>query len=149
MSLLKIDKYMFLFTRRRKRLCLATTLFASLLFVSYQFIILYTVSSNNFFEKPTFASVTERLVRGIHLKERSFYIAIEGKFTCFKSGEVIEFSKVNDNYCDCADSTDEPGTNACPDGQCFGKIFEFVLKSLMFKVYFTVRKCRATKSTPK
>ncbi|XP_066245214.1 glucosidase 2 subunit beta [Euwallacea similis] len=56
------------------------------------------------------------LVRGTHLKEARFYTPNEGMFTCIKSGESIDFKKVNDDYCDCADSTDEPGTSACPDG---------------------------------
>ena len=35
------------------------------------------------------------------------------KFKCLKSNEEIPFSSVNDNYCDCADGSDEPATSAC------------------------------------
>ncbi|KAF7281994.1 hypothetical protein GWI33_003659 [Rhynchophorus ferrugineus] len=56
------------------------------------------------------------MIRGIHPQEQRFYIPRNGNFTCIKSGEIMEFKKVNDNYCDCDDGTDEPGTNACPDG---------------------------------
>jgi len=36
------------------------------------------------------------------------------KFTCLSSpSTIIDFSKVNDNYCDCPDGSDEPGTAAC------------------------------------
>lgn len=38
-------------------------------------------------------------------------------FTCFQSKEVIGADQVNDNYCDCADGSDEPLTSACPDNK--------------------------------
>lgn len=38
-------------------------------------------------------------------------------FTCFQSKEVIDADQVNDNYCDCADGSDEPLTSACPDNK--------------------------------
>jgi protein kinase C substrate 80K-H len=34
-------------------------------------------------------------------------------FTCFDKSKVIPFERVNDDYCDCADGSDEPGTSAC------------------------------------
>lgn len=36
-----------------------------------------------------------------------------GQFTCVFSGQSIPASYVNDNYCDCPDGSDEPGTSAC------------------------------------
>jgi len=30
---------------------------------------------------------------------------------------IIPFARVNDDWCDCADGTDEPGTSACPNGR--------------------------------
>lgn len=42
---------------------------------------------------------------------------IRGNFVCFASKEEIDYSKINDNYCDCPlDGSDEPGTNACNNG---------------------------------
>ncbi|XP_076462402.1 glucosidase 2 subunit beta-like [Babylonia areolata] len=40
-------------------------------------------------------------------------------FTCLDSGETIPWQFVNDDYCDCKDGTDEPGTSACINGVFF------------------------------
>ncbi|EGZ14058.1 hypothetical protein PHYSODRAFT_514136 [Phytophthora sojae] len=34
-------------------------------------------------------------------------------FTCDNGQQRLELSRINDNYCDCADGSDEPGTSAC------------------------------------
>uniref|UniRef100_A0A915BY28 EF-hand domain-containing protein n=1 Tax=Parascaris univalens TaxID=6257 RepID=A0A915BY28_PARUN len=38
-------------------------------------------------------------------------------FSCFTSSKIIPFSYVNDDYCDCPDGSDEPGTSACPNAR--------------------------------
>jgi hypothetical protein len=49
-----------------------------------------------------------------------FYTAKSGgKFSCMDSSETVPWDAVNDNYCDCADGSDEPGTSACPDSTFF------------------------------
>ncbi|XP_075062799.1 glucosidase 2 subunit beta [Mixophyes fleayi] len=54
--------------------------------------------------------------RGVSLSNRSFYD--ESKpFTCLDGSRTIPFDRVNDDYCDCADGTDEPGTAACSNGR--------------------------------
>ncbi|KAF9135088.1 hypothetical protein BGW39_004720 [Mortierella sp. 14UC] len=40
----------------------------------------------------------------------------KGQWTCLDGSETIPFSAVNDDYCDCADGSDEPGTSACGTG---------------------------------
>uniref|UniRef100_A0A3B3ZCG7 Glucosidase 2 subunit beta n=1 Tax=Periophthalmus magnuspinnatus TaxID=409849 RepID=A0A3B3ZCG7_9GOBI len=53
--------------------------------------------------------------RGVPLSKRPFYE--EGKpFTCLDGSRTIPFNRVNDDYCDCQDGSDEPGTSACPNG---------------------------------
>ena len=61
---------------------------------------------------------SEHILRGVPLLRKSFYDP--GKdFTCLDGSETIPFSLVNDDYCDCADGSDEPGTSACTNGRFF------------------------------
>ncbi|XP_060526233.1 glucosidase 2 subunit beta [Cylas formicarius] len=53
--------------------------------------------------------------RGVSLSRAGLY-AFEGNFTCFDGAKSIPFTQVNDDYCDCVDGSDEPGTSACPNG---------------------------------
>lgn len=56
-------------------------------------------------------------IRGVHFTMASYYCPNEEhKFTCIVTRELIDFDKVNDDYCDCDDGSDEPGTAACPNG---------------------------------
>ena len=53
--------------------------------------------------------------RGVALEHQSFYVP--GKdFTCLDGSATLPFEYVNDDYCDCADASDEPGTSACTNG---------------------------------
>ncbi|XP_066145043.1 uncharacterized protein [Euwallacea fornicatus] len=108
----KIDKFILHITRRRKRTFVVATVLASILFISYQFKMYYVMSH----QTEKYKIQPKNIVKGTHPAETRFYTPKEGMFTCIKSGESINFNKVNDDYCDCADSSDEPGTSACPDG---------------------------------
>ena len=63
-----------------------------------------------------YCDLTER-PRGVSLRAVPFYTADkDGYFACIDGSERIPFNQVNDDYCDCADSSDEPGTAACSEG---------------------------------
>lgn len=53
--------------------------------------------------------------RGVAISKAPLYDP-ERDFTCFDGSRTLPFSVVNDDYCDCPDASDEPGTSACPAG---------------------------------
>lgn len=53
--------------------------------------------------------------RGVSLSKASLYTPTKD-FTCFDGTVTIPFNYVNDDYCDCFDGSDEPGTSACLNG---------------------------------
>lgn len=56
--------------------------------------------------------------RGVPLSRLPLY-APDKDFTCLDGSLTIPFLQVNDDYCDCPDGTDEPGTSACPQGMFY------------------------------
>jgi len=52
------------------------------------------------------------LVRGVAPEEQGRY-AFGSTFRCLSGGGEVPFTAVNDNFCDCGDGSDEPGTGAC------------------------------------
>ena len=56
-----------------------------------------------------------RIITNIIFLEASLYIP-DQDFTCFDGTITIPFLQVNDDFCDCPDGSDEPGTAACPNG---------------------------------
>lgn len=63
-------------------------------------------------------NASENKLRGVPLLRRSFYDPAKD-FTCLDGSDTIPYSLVNDDYCDCADGSDEPGTSACPNGMFY------------------------------
>ncbi|XP_060066324.1 glucosidase 2 subunit beta-like [Ylistrum balloti] len=60
------------------------------------------------------------LPTGVHRTDAKFYKKIEGNmFLCRDKKKNIPFTQVNDDFCDCDDGSDEPGTSACLDGRFF------------------------------
>ncbi|XP_066031044.1 glucosidase 2 subunit beta-like, partial [Chamaea fasciata] len=60
--------------------------------------------------------VTVTRPRGVALSQLPFYDP-SGPFRCLDGSGSVDFSWVNDDYCDCRDGSDEPGTPACPNGR--------------------------------
>lgn len=58
-------------------------------------------------------------IRGVPTSMKPLY---EGStFECLDKSKVIDISRVNDDYCDCPDGSDEPGTSACVNGTFYCK----------------------------
>ncbi|KAF6772489.1 hypothetical protein AHF37_08643 [Paragonimus kellicotti] len=55
------------------------------------------------------------LPRGVPLSKSAFY-QLGKPFSCLDGSTVLPPHKINNNYCDCADGSDEPGTPACNNG---------------------------------
>ncbi|XP_015200931.2 glucosidase 2 subunit beta-like [Lepisosteus oculatus] len=64
------------------------------------------------------AYVDSRKIRGISLAYRRFYKE-KTSFLCIDGSKLIPFDQVNDDYCDCPDGSDEPGTAACSNGRFY------------------------------
>jgi protein kinase C substrate 80K-H len=58
---------------------------------------------------PPAASLTP--TSGVRPDQHALYAGTE--FSCKDGGAKIALAQVNDNYCDCADGSDEPATSAC------------------------------------
>ncbi|XP_055370592.1 glucosidase 2 subunit beta-like isoform X2 [Betta splendens] len=62
--------------------------------------------------------VDARKIRGISSSYKRFYRERKS-FLCIDGSKIIPFEQVNDDYCDCDDGSDEPGTSACPRGRFY------------------------------
>ncbi|KAF9969695.1 hypothetical protein BGZ73_007811 [Actinomortierella ambigua] len=55
--------------------------------------------------------------RGVSKSKAKLYTPDSaGRWTCLDGSKTISFQAVNDDYCDCPDGSDEPGTPACGTG---------------------------------
>ncbi|KAI7833984.1 glucosidase II beta subunit-like-domain-containing protein [Kickxella alabastrina] len=68
----------------------------------------------------TQAQSTPSAVRGVDPQLAAKYVSnSKGTFVCLDGSAEIPFGRVNDDYCDCPDGSDEPGTSACNNGSFY------------------------------
>ncbi|GMS84424.1 hypothetical protein PENTCL1PPCAC_6599 [Pristionchus entomophagus] len=58
------------------------------------------------------------LPTGVPPSRAAFYARAK-EFQCLDGSARIPYDQINDDYCDCADGSDEPGTSACPNGHFY------------------------------
>jgi protein kinase C substrate 80K-H len=58
-------------------------------------------------------------ILGIDPQRAQLYVSKNDKFTCFDGKKTVKYSQLNDDFCDCADGSDEPGTSACTNGRFY------------------------------
>lgn len=56
--------------------------------------------------------------RGVSVASAGLYPP-KDTFVCLDGRRTIDFLRVNDDYCDCDDGSDEPGTSACPNSSFY------------------------------
>ncbi|KAJ1689303.1 hypothetical protein LUZ63_013458 [Rhynchospora breviuscula] len=66
---------------------------------------------------PSLASIPSRDSLGISPQDVSYYKA--GVIKCKDGSKKFNRDQLNDEFCDCPDGTDEPGTSACPEGKFY------------------------------
>ncbi len=61
----------------------------------------------------------KKKIRGLNPALADRYSGSGGIFQCLDGSKAIPFDRVNDDFCDCADGSDEPGTSACANGRFY------------------------------
>lgn len=61
---------------------------------------------------------------GVPESKRDLYRNEGGVWKCLNTSQYISFSRINDDWCDCEDGSDEPGTSACNNGVFYCKNLE-------------------------
>lgn len=59
------------------------------------------------------------MISGIDPQRAQLYVSKNDRFTCLDGKKEIKYSQLNDDFCDCVDGSDEPGTSACTSGRFY------------------------------
>ncbi|XP_021887156.1 glucosidase 2 subunit beta-like isoform X1 [Carica papaya] len=74
---------------------------------------------------------SDLLPQGVHPIDEEYFVSEVIK--CRDGSKSFTRDRLNDNYCDCVDGTDEPGTAACPGGKFYcrnaGSVPNFIFSS--------------------
>ncbi|KAI7874233.1 hypothetical protein K492DRAFT_174735 [Lichtheimia hyalospora FSU 10163] len=65
------------------------------------------------------AVVQASSLRGINPERQHLYQPKNGQWECLDGSKTIPATAINDDYCDCPDGSDEPGTSACPNSMFY------------------------------
>ena len=67
------------------------------------------------------------------VKPSEQYLYDTKPFKCDGGSKILKQKQINDDYCDCNDGTDEPGTSACDNGRFWcentGHVGQYVFSS--------------------
>lgn len=69
-------------------------------------------------------------IRGVNPSQSSLYENKSGFFHCLNSTQKIPYSSLNDDFCDCDDGTDEPGTAACDQSTFYCENVGYIPKNI-------------------
>ena len=86
--------------------------------------------------------IAERCTAGVPIKYLFRYNGYKDEtgsvvFSCFDRKKSIPIESVNDNYCDCADGSDEPGTSSCA-GTANPSTFKFACSGEVKSVFLSM-----------
>ncbi|KAA8550929.1 hypothetical protein F0562_002613 [Nyssa sinensis] len=65
------------------------------------------------------ANTPSKELLGISPEDEKYYKASSDSIKCRDGSNKFTKSRLNDDFCDCLDGTDEPGTSACPNGKFY------------------------------
>lgn len=60
-------------------------------------------------------------------------------FTCIDGSKSVQLTAFNDDFCDCPDGSDEPGTNACNNGQYGTSQHFFKILAIILIMYYKTK----------
>ncbi|KAG8471641.1 hypothetical protein CXB51_036303 [Gossypium anomalum] len=97
----------------------------------YSIFILFFIAS--FLPSSSSSSSSKHHFLGISPQDENYYKSSSDTISCKDGSKKFSKSQFNDDFCDCLDGTDEPGTSACPTAKFYcknaGHIPQFLFSS--------------------